>query len=176
MACHGCGRDFPALGCYGDHRTSAQTIAADAGGKLAVATLSRDATDLAGDTCDTEDDDAPVAGARAHPNRTAAMKRDLRNWGAWLVVGGVVQIILTWLLDASILDALWSIVLLLIGTLVLLTPMRRTYVLIGMATFVAGLTNVVGDEINLLTALGVMQLYLAGQQIRSFRKYGRAAG
>jgi hypothetical protein len=176
MACHGCGRDFPTLGCYGEHGFSTPANAADAGSTVAVATLPRDFAVLAGDTRAAEDDDGPVAATPAHPNRTAEMKRDLRSWGGWLMVGGVAQIILTWLLDSSVLDALWSVVLLMIGALVLLVPMRSMYVLLGLAMLVAGLTNVVSDEIDLLTALGVVQLYLAGQQVRSFRKYGRAAG
>jgi hypothetical protein len=177
MACHGCGRGYPAFGCYGDHKLSSQAnLTGDRGSNVAVATMPRRAVDLADVTQETVDDHAPTDAEPTQADRAAEMKRDLRSWGKWLIVGGVAQLIFAWALDMELLDGMWGIVLLAIGVLARLMPTRPLYCLIGLALLVAGLSNVLGDEIDLITAFGVFQLYLAFQQVLRFRKYGRAMG
>jgi len=175
MACHGCGRGYPAFGCYGDHTDSSQAnVRGDYDSNVAVATRPSGAVDLHDDTYAAVDDDAPTEAAPTQANRTAEMQRDLRSWGKWLIVSGVAQFVLTWLFDASFLDAMWGVVLLAIGGLALLIPIRPMYVPIGLALLVAGLSNVLGDEIDLVAAFGIFQLYLAFKQVLRYRTYGRA--
>lgn len=197
MRCPGCGRDHPSGGCDGGRLfpsraraahgvaltapgiaraaqvTAPGRVEADASWSATIE-LVKGESGAAGLTVgaaeDAGADEVPDA-ETASDDRRAAMRRDLRGGGVWLMLCGVVQVVLS-----SFLDPAWGMILLVVGALIVLVPIRAMYLVVALGMLISALANLLGDEIDGFTFLGMLQVYWTWQQVRSFRKYGRPAG
>jgi hypothetical protein len=116
--------------------------------------------------------DAPAASATTDATTEAEtqMRAEIRSWGMWLLVWGVIQLV-----GASFLSATWSVVLIPIalGSFLFRTP--ANFVVYATMLGWAGLTNLFGGSLPLV-GFGLLQLYLAFTVGRKFFFYRRALG
>ena len=99
----------------------------------------------------------------------AAMSRDVRSWGKWLIGLGVVHLIASGSLDAS-----WGIMLILLGAMSILFTSPSMYVIYAVTMAWAGISNLIGAGLA-WGVFAMFQFYLTfriARQYYVFRKAG----
>ena len=87
-------------------------------------------------------------------NNSDAMEKDIRNWGIWLIVLGVVHFI-----AAGYLDPVWGGIIIIIGILNLCIRRRGMFIVNGAALILVGIMNISGSLLEGFggwTVLGVL--------------------
>jgi len=91
------------------------------------------------------------------------IRRDVRAWGIGLILTGLTSIVF-----AGFLDPIWGKLLVLIGALSVIAPLRGMFIVFGIGFLVAGVANIFSGSLDGWTFFGLLQIYWAYQQ---FRKY-----
>ncbi len=96
-------------------------------------------------------------------------KRDLRSWGLWLIVTGVISLATSGLLSGS-----WGVMLILLGagSFVFRTP--ALYIVYGTTLLWAAVSNGLLSGDGMWGAFAVLQVFLAFRIFFQFRRFNRA--
>lgn len=103
---------------------------------------------------------------------TTTMEKELRQWGAGLLIMGVLHFVLS-----NLLDPIWGIVLLIVGSLNLLIHHPGMFIVNGLALIAVGLLNILGTLAAGGTGFaifGVWQIGWGMQELKKFTLYKNA--
>ncbi len=102
-------------------------------------------------------------------NSSDAMKKDIRRWGIWLIILGIIHFI-----AAGYLDPVWGGIIIIIGILNLCIRRRGMFIVNGAALILVGIMNISGsllDGFGGWTVFGVLQLVWGAKEIKKFGRY-----
>ena len=97
-----------------------------------------------------------------------AMRRDIRSWGGWMIVMGIISFV-----SAGFLDSAWGILLVVVGlgSLIFRTP--ALYIVYGVTLVWAAVNNALGSS-GTWAVFALVQLVMAVQTFGQFRKFNQA--
>ncbi|MBN1373014.1 MAG: hypothetical protein JW987_13840 [Anaerolineaceae bacterium] len=97
-----------------------------------------------------------------------AMRRDIRSWGSWMIVMGIISFV-----SAGFLDSAWGILLVVVGlgSLIFRTP--ALYIVYGVTLVWAAVNNALGSS-GTWAVFALVQLVMAVQTFGQFRKFNQA--
>lgn len=119
-------------------------------------------------------EDGSVAPAQSTTNAAvtqSAMMRDLRSWGVWLLITGLVSV--SSIFWGNVFSPTWGVVLIGLGLSAFVIREPAMFVVFGVALVWAGFTNLLSGSGSFMFG-SLLQFYLAFQQFRSFRLYRQA--
>ncbi len=97
-----------------------------------------------------------------------AMRRDIRSWGGWMIVMGIISFV-----SAGFLDSAWGILLVVVGlgSLIFRTP--ALYIVYGVTLVWAAINNALLSS-GTWAIFSLVQLVMAVQTFGQFRKFNQA--
>ncbi len=97
-----------------------------------------------------------------------AMRRDIRSWGGWMIVMGIISFV-----SAGFLDSAWGILLVVVGlgSLIFRTP--ALYIVYGVTLMWAAINNALLSS-GTWAIFSLVQLVMAVQTFGQFRKFNQA--
>jgi hypothetical protein len=92
------------------------------------------------------------------------VRDDLHNWGLGLIGLGIVHFVFS-----NFLNPVWGVVIVVIGAINLVFPLRGMFIVNGLVLFVAGLMNI--SSVTAYEGWGKFGLFQLGWGILEMRKY-----
>lgn len=97
-----------------------------------------------------------------------AMRRDIRSWGGWMIVLGIISFISSGFLDSS-----WGVLLIVVGLSSLIFQTPAMYIIYGVTLAWAAVNNVLLGS-GTWAVFSLVQVVMAVQTFGQFRRFNKA--